>query len=291
MLVIDAQVHVYERNHAGRPWQGMLHGPAEMTGEQMIAAMDEAGVDAAVLVSTWALYKDDASYAFQVRDAYPDRFAVVRPLDPSDPAAPEKIAELARTPGGIAVRIISMPPITGPNVNLVFPDVNLATDPGVRAVFAAAARHSIPVNLTCIGRMDQAAELARAHPSCRIVIDHMGLRQPFERPVPKGAFDDLSKVLELARFDNVAMKASGVCSLSQNGYPYDDIWEPLARTIDAFGLDRCMWGTDWTRALSMTSYRESVDGFRCSDRLTEDEKQKFLGRTLLSIYDWKPAAA
>jgi hypothetical protein len=45
MLTIDAQVHAYEHNHPGRPWVGTLTGPAEVTGEQMVAAMDAVGVD------------------------------------------------------------------------------------------------------------------------------------------------------------------------------------------------------------------------------------------------------
>ena len=43
MLTIDSQVHVYERNHPGRPWAGFLHGPAEVTGDDMVAAMDAVG--------------------------------------------------------------------------------------------------------------------------------------------------------------------------------------------------------------------------------------------------------
>ena len=51
MVIIDAQVHAYERDHPGRPWAGVLTGPAEVTGDDMVAAMDAVGVDGAVLVS------------------------------------------------------------------------------------------------------------------------------------------------------------------------------------------------------------------------------------------------
>jgi hypothetical protein len=63
MPIFDAQVHAYERNHPGRPWVGTLHGPAEVTGDQMAAAMDAVGVDGAVLVSPFSMYRYDASYA------------------------------------------------------------------------------------------------------------------------------------------------------------------------------------------------------------------------------------
>ena len=47
MPIIDAQVHCYERNHPGRPWHAVLAGPPEVTGPDMVKAMDAVGVDAA----------------------------------------------------------------------------------------------------------------------------------------------------------------------------------------------------------------------------------------------------
>lgn len=71
MLTIDAQVHAYERDHPGRPWAAVLHGRPEVTGDSMVAAMDAVGVDGALLVSPWALYQYDASYAMGVHAAHP----------------------------------------------------------------------------------------------------------------------------------------------------------------------------------------------------------------------------
>src|SRR5947207_1812191 len=51
MLTIDAQVHAYQRSHPGRPWVDVLQGPPEVTGDQMVAAMDAVRVDGAILVS------------------------------------------------------------------------------------------------------------------------------------------------------------------------------------------------------------------------------------------------
>jgi L-fuconolactonase len=66
MPIIDAQVHAYERNHPGRPWAAVLHGPAEVTGDDMGAAMEAVGVDGALLVSPFTMYRYDASYALEV---------------------------------------------------------------------------------------------------------------------------------------------------------------------------------------------------------------------------------
>src|ERR1700719_1905320 len=95
MATIDAQVHAYERNHPGRPWVGVLTGPAEVTGDQMVAAMDAVGVDGALLVSPFSMYRYDASYAKEVYATHPDRFGLVKPVDPTDPAVADTIADWA----------------------------------------------------------------------------------------------------------------------------------------------------------------------------------------------------
>jgi Amidohydrolase len=64
-------------------------------------------------------------------------------------------------------------------------------------------------------------------------------------------FADLPKLLALAARDNVAVKISGACTLSREPFPYKDLWDPLGRVFDAFSFDRCMWGTDWTRAVGL----------------------------------------
>jgi homoaconitase/3-isopropylmalate dehydratase large subunit len=60
--------------------------------------------------------------------------------------------------------------------------------------------------------------------------------------------------------------------MSHQPFPYDDIWDPVLRIIDAFGLDRCMWGTDWTRAIGMLTYEQGVAPFRDTKRLSESDK-------------------
>ena len=63
MVTIDSQVHCYERNHPGRPWTEVLAGPPEVTGADMVKAMDAVGVDGGLLTSVFAMYRYDASYA------------------------------------------------------------------------------------------------------------------------------------------------------------------------------------------------------------------------------------
>src|SRR5436309_1304426 len=106
MPIIDAQVHAYERNHPGRPWVGTLAGPAEVTGDQMVTAMDAVGVDGALLVSPFSMYGYDASYAIEVHKAHPGRFGLIKPVDPNDPGVADTIAEWKETNGTVAIRIM-----------------------------------------------------------------------------------------------------------------------------------------------------------------------------------------
>jgi len=277
MPIIDAQVHCYERDHPGRPWHAVLHGPPEVTGADMVAAMDAVGVDGAILVSAFTMYRFDASYALEVRNTYPDRFAVVKPVDPADPAVGETIAEWKRTPGAVGIRIMMRDPVPAD-----------PADPGINRVLAAAAQHDLPVNLLCWGRLDQVGALAARNPRTRLVIDHLGLQQPFEPPRPAAPWAELPDLLALAKHDNIVVKITGACTLSLVPYPHDDIWAPLARIFGAFGFGRCLWGTDWTRAVELLTYRDGVEPFRVTDRLSASERAMLMGGSTERVYGWAP---
>jgi predicted TIM-barrel fold metal-dependent hydrolase len=107
--------------------------------------------------------------------------------------------------------------------------------------------------------------------------------------VPAQPFADLPNVLKLAQQPNVMLKISGACTLSHQPYPYNDIWDPIARIIDAFGCGRCMWGTDWTRAIAFLTYKQGVDAFTLNDRLSAGEKTALMGETLRRVYNWAPS--
>jgi L-fuconolactonase len=280
MLTIDAQVHAYERDHPGRPWAAVLTGPAEVTGDDMVRAMDAVDVDGALLISPFTMYRYDASYAIEVRNRHSNRFGLIKPVDPSDPAVAETIADWAATPGVVGIRIMMNRDVSED-----------AADPGINRVLAAGARHGLPVNILCWGRLAQARALAARNPNTSIVIDHLGLQQPFEPPPPAQPFADLPKVLEVASQPNVAIKITGACTLSREAFPYKDIWDPLARIFDAFGIERCMWGTDWTRAVKLLTYQQGVDAFRNTDRLSESDRRTLMGGTLQRVYKWSPTRA
>jgi predicted TIM-barrel fold metal-dependent hydrolase len=138
MAIIDSQVHSYEANTPKRPWHRVPNWPDHVTGDEMVAAMDTVGVDGAIFISAFSMYRYDASYAVEVQRAHPGRFALVKPVDPDDPAVADVIADWKKTPGAVGIRIM-MTKEAGRDPN----------DPGVDRILHAAVRYDFPVNMLC----------------------------------------------------------------------------------------------------------------------------------------------
>jgi predicted TIM-barrel fold metal-dependent hydrolase len=122
--------------------------------------------------------------------------------------------------------------------------------------------------------VDAGTALIDRHPDARFIIDHLGILQPRTPPAPPQPWADLPKVLELAKRKNAVIKVSGACTLSREPYPFSDIWDPLARVFDAWGFERCLWGTDWTRAFAVVNY--------------EQERAMLMGGACAKAYRWSP---
>jgi len=276
-MIIDSQVHAYEANTPKRPWHQVPNWRPHVTGDEMAGAMDKVGVDGAIFVSAFSLYQYDASYAMEVARAHPGRMAIVKPVDPDDPEVAQVIAEWKKVPGAVGIRIFLRAESPRP-----------PTDPGFDRILKAAAQHDLPVNFLCWGKLDEGAQLIDRHPNARFVIDHLGLLQPRTPPAPPKPWADLPKVLALAKRPNVVIKVSGACTLSRQLYPFDDIWDPLARVFDAWGFERCLWGTDWTRAEAVVNYEQAVRPFVETKRISDSERAMLMGGACAKTYGWSP---
>ena len=58
--------------------------------------------------------------------------------------------------------------------------------------------------------------------------------------------------------------------------------------FSAFGFGRCLWGTDWTRAVELLDYEQGVESFRVTDQLSDSERSELMGGSLAKIYNWSP---
>jgi L-fuconolactonase len=266
MIVIDSQVHAYEANTPKRPWHSVPNWPDHVTGDEMVAAMDKVGVDGAIFISAFSMYRYDASYAVEVQRAHPGRFALVKPVDPDDAGVADVVADWKKTPGAVGIRIM-----------YTAEGKRDPADPGFDRIARAAVRYDFPVNVLCWGNLDAGTALIDRHPDTRFIIDHLGILQPRVPPAPPQPWADLPKVLELAKRPNAVIKVSGACTLAREPYPFPDIWDPLARVFDAWGFDRCLWGTDWTRASAVVGYARAVEPFLETTRLSDAERAMLMG--------------
>jgi predicted TIM-barrel fold metal-dependent hydrolase len=277
MPIIDSQVHAYAANTPQRPWATTPNWPDQVDGDDMVAAMNGVGVDGAIFVNAFSMYRYDSSFAVEVQKAHPGRFALVKPVDPDDPAVADVIADWKSTPGTVGLRIMLSHAPDRP-----------IDDPGYDLILREAVRHSFPVNLLCWGDVDSGAALIDRHPDVQFVLDHLGILQPRTLPAPPDPWADLPKVLQLAHRSNVVIKVSGACTLSREPYPFEDIWDPLARVFDTWGMERCLWGTDWTRAFAVVNYEQAVEPFRLTDRISPSERETLMGGACARVYGWAP---
>ena len=282
MTIIDSQVHAYEANTPERPWASVPNWPDHVTGDEMVAAMDRVGVDGAIFISAFSMYRYDASYAVEVARAHPGRLAIVKPVDPDDPGVADVVADWKTTPGAVGIRIM-----------LTREAGRAPDDPGYDRIARAAVRHDFPVNIHCWDNLEAGAALIDRHPDTRFIIDHLGLLQPRTPPAPPEAqwepWAELPKVLDLAKRKNAVIKVSGACTLSRKPYPYPDIWDPLRRVFDAWGFERCLWGTDWTRAFAVVNYAQAVEPFLKTERLSDSERAMLMGGACAKAYRWEPS--
>ena len=277
MPIIDSQVHAYEANTPKRPWKNVPNWPPSATGDEQVAAMDKLGIDGAIFISAFSMYGYDASYAVEVQKKHPGRFAIVKPVNPDDPAVADVIADWKKTPGTVGIRVIKTgEPGRDPS------------DKNIDRVLREAVRHDFPVNILCWGNLDAGRAVIDRNPDARFILDHLGILQPRTPPAPPNAWADLPKVLDLAKRKNVVIKVSGACTLSHKPYPYTDIWDPLARVFDAWGFERCLWGTDWTRAFAVVNFEQAVKPFLETKRLSDSERAMLMGGACAKAYRWEP---
>lgn len=292
MDVIDSQLHLWEESPpATRTWDEHAFDAtvmgAPLTIDRAITAMDAVGVDAAV-VDLLPMYRGkmdgffrfDNSYAEEAALQYPNRFASVGRVDRADPELEDRLAELMSKPGVVGIRVVAHRPEVA----------QILRDGGFHRLLSAAQAQEVPVWILIQPHLDVLADIAHRYPDLRIVIDHFGLKQPpHDQPDPY-PFQQLPEVLALGAFPNCAVKLTAAPSLSAESYPFRDLWPYLHSLIEAFGPDRIMWGSDFTRVRGLVNYADGLGYILHTDELSAGEKALILGATLRRIFKW-PASS
>ncbi len=277
MQIIDSQVHIWAENTPERPWapnmEGRAHLPEPLTAERLIGMMNEAGVDAAILVPP-SLEGDRNDLALAAAQKYRDRLAVMGRIDLAKPGARAALPAWREQPGMLGLRLTFHRPDTRAQL----------TDGTADWLWPAAERHDIPVMVHAPDGLPRLADIAQRHPGLTLIVDHMGFgRETMDANASAGA----ARVAALARCRNVFVKVSALPCFSSEPYPFRNLNEPLRRVIDAFGPRRCFWGTDLSRMLEHCSYREGVSHFTQElDFLSADDLDWIMGRGLSECLRW-----
>ena len=236
MMVTDAQAHIWEPETPDRPWiegaRTFTHGD-RFGVDDLLTQMQAAGVDRVVLVPpSFEGYRNDVCLAAAAE--HPDRFRVMGRISLTDPASRGQLAGWRNQPGMLGVRVTFSRGASAHWLN----------DGTADWFWPEAEAAGVPVMIFAPDLLDQVARIAGEHPSLRLVIDHLGIRTDLKDDAIDPVIDDL---VGLAKYDNIAVKASCLPSNVTEGYPFPSLHDRIRRVVDAFSPQRTFWGSDVTR--------------------------------------------
>ena len=275
MHIVDSQVHIWGADTPDRPWPpGRAHEaqkPYPVTKDMLLFEMDLARVDRMVLVPpSWEGDRNDL--ALEAARLHPDRFAVMGRLALPNRESRALVADWKKRPGMLGMRFTFHNEHNRP----------FLTDGTADWLWPAAERAGIPLMVLVPGSLDLLDRIASRHPGLKLVLDHVGLNVRGKGPK---VFEDLPAVCALAQHPNVAVKASGMPSLSTEAYPFSDLHAHIRTLVDAFGPRRTFWGTDLTRM--PCTYRECIDLFTKElPWLTGEDLEWVMGRGVCEWLGW-----
>jgi len=229
MQIVDAQVHIWSSGTPMAPHLQVSHYGAN----ELLREMANAGVDAALIhPPSW----DPRSHeiAVEAAHAHSSQFAILGYLPPDQPESRALLDSWKSQPGVLGLRYA-----------LVRPEQqNWHADGTMDWLWPAAERARLPIALMASRFFPLVAQIAERHPALRLIIDHLGHVLGGK---DDAAFSKNAELCALARYPNIAVKATGAPGYSTAPYPYRNIHDHMHRIFDAFGPGRFFWGTDITR--------------------------------------------
>jgi predicted TIM-barrel fold metal-dependent hydrolase len=277
-MIADAQVHLWKANSPDWPWEPGARPqlPEPFTIERALSMMDEAGVERVVIVPPSLNDRND--YALEAAKRHPNRFGVMGRVALHDPKSAALLPAWKQQPGMLGVRLTFNTPAT----------LAWLSDGAADWFWPEAEKAGLPVMFLAVGAVPRFARIAERHPQLTLIIDHMGLNSSsranrLTADVPAA----IDQAVALAKYPNVGVKFSGAVGNSLEPYPFRDMTANLQRLFDAYGPQRCYWGTDITNSLANASYRQRVTHVTEElSFLSESDKDWVMGRALLARLKW-----
>jgi predicted TIM-barrel fold metal-dependent hydrolase len=274
-LIVDAQVHLWKAESPDWPWvPGMKpQMPEPFTIEKLVPLMDEAGVDRAVIVPpSWPGDRND--YGIEAAKRYPDRFRVMGRIPLKKPESASLLPKWKEQPGMLGVRVTFLGPAAA-----------WLTDGTAEWFWPAAEKAGLPVMFLSPGQAGEFARIVERHPRLTLIVDHMGVSTDI---VKAGKVADaIDQSASLAKYQNVSVKLSAAPNYSTEAYPFRDFTPHIRRLFDAYGPQRCYWGTDMTNGFTKATYKQRITHFTEElPFLSEQDKDWIMGRAIVARLGW-----
>jgi predicted TIM-barrel fold metal-dependent hydrolase len=275
-MIVDAQVHLWKANGPDYPWNAGAKPqlPEPFTVERVVPLMDEAGVDRVVIVPP--ALNDVNSYALDAVRRYPNRFAVMGRIPLQDPQSAALLPGWKNQPGMLGVRVTFNTPET----------LAWLSDGTVDWFWPAAEKNRLPVMFLAFGNVHRFGPIAQRHPDLPLIIDHMGVNTAIAKEGKLA--EKIGDAVALAKYPNVSIKMSNLVNTSLEPYPFRDLNDHLKRVVDAYGPQRCYWGTDLTNtSFTRVTWRQRITHFTEElSFLSESDKDWVMGRSIRERLMW-----
>jgi predicted TIM-barrel fold metal-dependent hydrolase len=272
---VDCHAHVYDLKH--HPFHGTRGFDALAcevgTADQFACVLDAHGFTHGLLINLLGGYGTDNGALMRTLARFPGKFKGVAVVAHGTPE--EEFTRMAE--GGVI----------GLRFNLNFPSSPTLTAPGAERTLELARDHGWFAQVHYEGDTILQALPLLQRAGLPIVVDHCG------RPDVKAGLDQpgFKALLELGRGGTAVVKLSSVFRFS-GGFPYEDADPYVAALIDAFTLDRCLWGSDWPylHAKERIDHATLLQAFK-RWLPSEADRQKVLSDNPARLFGFTPVAA
>lgn len=275
MQIVDAQIHLWG---SGLPSNPSHRQVTSFTLDELLPMMNEAGVDAAVIhPPSWD--PNSTEMAFDAVRAHPKRFAIMGSIPLDVPASAEALANWREQPGMLGLRFLML---NDPVRSWMEAD-------RLEWLWTAAEDANVPISVLSTHSLPKVGEIAERHPGLRLTLDHLGGRGGNTTLKDDEAMGHIADLVALARYPNIAVKATGLPGYSGEPYPFPTMQKHLRRVFDAFGPERVFWGTDITKM--PCSWRECVTMFTEElPWLTGRDLKLVMGEAVCCWWGWDRSA-
>ena len=260
------------------------------TPEMLLAHMDWAGVDKAVLLQG-SFYGECNQYVVEACRNHPDRLIGTMFCDPWAEGAKETFASQGRGEGFVGVKL-ECSETTG------FCGIHRGArldDAGIAWLWDELERKGmvLVLDLGAMGsasyQTDAVRSIAERHPGLTIVLAHLG--QPNRAAeADKAKWRLWEQQIDLGRLPNVSFDTASLPAyVSSEGYPYPSAGRYLRMAIDRIGPSKVMWGTDIPGVLTHATYPQLVQAAHIHLQfLSASERAMVMSENAVGVFHWEP---